>query len=527
EFRLTKGNAHQLLNIETHFKVNVDQFYGIEILSWPCQIAKTGMWLMDHLCNMEASEEFGKHFARIPLEKGAEIRCANAHRIDWEELVPKNQLSYILGNPPFVGYANQSEEQKEDIHLTCLEEKGKPIKNAGKIDYVAAWYYRASKYIQGTQIRVAFVSTNSITQGEQVAAVWKPLFDMFGIHIDFAYRTFKWDSEAKGKAAVHCVIIGFSTVGGIEKAFYDGKERVVAKKISPYLVDAQNTFIESRRTPICDVPEMQKGSMPNDGGNLIIDDADLAGFLKTEPGAKPFIRLLLGSDEFINSTKRWCLWLDGVPPAEWRGLPEIKRRVESVRKVRSGSKREATRKLADTPMLFGEIRQPETDYLAVPEVSSERRRYIPIGYLPASTVVTNKIFTIPKTDLYHFGILTSIVHMAWTRAVCGRLKSDYSYSNIVVYNNFPWPDVTDKQKAEIKKLAKAILDVRKLFKNNSLADLYDPDAMPKELLKVHRELDRAVMRLYGFAKDMSEPEIVAELMEMYQTLVATQTATKA
>ncbi|MCL1907958.1 MAG: hypothetical protein FWG12_01165, partial [Holophagaceae bacterium] len=461
----------------------------------------------------------------IPLEKGAEIRCANAHRIDWETIVPKVELSYILGNPPFIGYSNQSQEQKQDIHLTCLDKNGKPIKNAAKIDYVAAWYYRASKYIQGTQVRAAFVSTNSITQGEQVANVWKPLFDMFGIHIDFAYRAFKWDSEAKGKAAVHCVIVGFSKTSTGEKIIYDGEGGVVAKNINPYLVDAPNVWVESRRMPICEVPEMQKGSMPNDGGNLIIDD--LAGFLKTEPGAKPFIRLLLGSDEFINNKKRWCLWLDGVSPKEWRNLAEVKRRVECVRKIRSDSKRETTRKLADTPMLFGEIRQPETNYLAVPEVSSERRRYIPIGYLPASTVVTNKIFTIPNTDLYHFGILTSIVHMAWTRAVCGRMKSDYSYSNIVVYNNFPWPEVTAGQRTEIKKLAKSVLNARELFKNNSLADLYDPDAMPKELLKVHRELDRAVMKLYGFGKDMPEPEIVAKLMEMHKTLVATQKNAKA
>jgi hypothetical protein len=476
------------------------------------------MWLMDHLMNVEASEEFGQYFARIPLTKGAEIVNANAHRTDWESLVPNNDLSYIFGNPPFVGYAYQSDEQKEDILSVYLDESDKPFKSAGKIDYVAAWYYKASKYIKGRQTRAAFVSTNSITQGEQVAAVWKPLFDMFGIHIDFAYRTFKWSNEAKGKAAVHCVIVGFSTKHGGQKFIYDQGEVVAVKNINQYLVDAPIIFVESCRMPICDVPEMQKGSIPVDGGNLIIENAELADFLKTEPSAKPFVRLLLGSDEFINGKKRWCLWLDGVSPKDWRNLPEVKKRVEACRKFRLSSKKEATRKYAEEPSRFMEIRQPVTDYLAIPEVSSERRRYVPIGYLPASTVVTNKIFTVPNANLYHFGVLTSNVHMAWMRAVCGRLEMRYSYSNIVVYNNFPWPDTTDKQETEIERLAQGVLDARGIFKNNSLVDLYDPDAMPRELLKAHKTLDSAVMKLYGFPKDADESAIVAALMERYQVL---------
>jgi hypothetical protein len=367
--------------------------------------------------------------------------------------------------------------------------------------------------------RAAFVSTNSISQGEQAAAVWKPLFEMFGIHIDFAYRTFKWSNEAKGKAAVHCVIIGFSASRGGKRIIHDDSNRIAADNINPYLVNAPNIFVESRRLPICNVPEMQKGSIPVDDGNLIIEDADLASFLKTEPGAKPFIRLLLGSDEFINNKKRWCLWLDGVSPGDWRNLPEVKKRVEACRRFRLNSKKEATRKFAEEPSRFMEIRQPGIDYLAIPEVSSERRRYIPIGYLPASTVATNKIFTLPNSSLYHFGVLTSIVHNAWMRAVCGRMKSDYSYSSIVVYNNFSWPDATDKQKAEIEKLAKNILDARAKYPDDSLADLYDPDAMPNELLKAHRELDRAVMKLYGFDNDTPEPAIVAGLMEMYQEAI--------
>ncbi|MCL1908115.1 MAG: hypothetical protein FWG12_01955 [Holophagaceae bacterium] len=518
EFRLTKGNAHQLLNIETHFMVNVDQFYGIEILSWPCQIAKTGMWLMDHLCNMEASEEFGKHFARIPLEKGAEIRCANAHRIDWETIVPKVELSYILGNPPFIGYSNQSQEQKQDIHLTCLDKNGKPIKNAGKIDYVAAWYYRASKYIQGTKIRAAFVSTNSITQGEQVANVWKPLFDMFGIHIDFAYRAFKWDSEAKGKAAVHCVIIGFSTVEGIEKAIYDGDVKTTANNISPYIVDAPDVFIESRKKPICDVPLMMTGNRPADGGHLIIENEDLSGFIEADPRSKKHIRRFMGSVEFINNVKRWCLWLVGIPPEELRRMPEVMKRIAACKKDRENAPDEGRRKLAATPMLFREQFTSETEFIVIPAVSSERRLYVPIGFLPPSIIVSNLVTFIPNATLFHFGILTSSVHMAWMRAVCGRLEMSYRYSKDIVYNNFPWPSATDKQKAEIEKLAQGILDARAGFPKSSLADLYDPLTMPPELQKAHQSLDRAVMKLYGYVKDTTEPAIVAALIGSYKEL---------
>jgi len=518
EFRL-KGINQQLLNIETHFKVNVEQFYGIEILSWPCQIAKTGMWLMDHLCNKEASDELGQYFVRIPLTKGADIVCDNAHRIDWEEIVPKNELSYILGNPPFVGYSNQNTEQKEDILLTCLDEKGKPIKNIGKIDYVAAWYYRASKYIQGTKIRVAFVSTNSITQGEQVAAVWKPLFDMFGIHIDFAYRTFKWSNEAKGKAAVHCVIIGFSTVAGIEKVIYDDvSAKTSAININPYLVDAPSVFVESRATALCASPELVWGNKPVDGGYLVIEDGELAELLASEPLAKKYIRQFIGSEEFINNKQRHCLWLTDASPGDLRRMPLVMERIDKVRKMRVSSPKAATRKSAETPSLFQEIRQPNADYAVIPSVSSEKRNYIPIGFVNKDVIVNNAVHIIPNATLYHFGILTSSVHMAWTRAVCGRLKSDYRYSKDIVYNNFPWPKATDKQKTEIERLAQSVLDARAKFPDSSLADLYDPLIMPKELLKAHRALDRAVMKLYGFAKDMSEPDIVAELMEMYKKL---------
>ena len=519
EFRLSKSGGHRLLNIETHFKVNVEQFYGIEILSWPCQIAKTGLWLMDHLCNMEASEEFGKHYDRIPLTKGAEILCANAHRIDWESLVPKDELSYILGNPPFVGYSNQSAEQKEDVILVCLDEKGKPIKNAGKIDYVAAWYYRASKYIQGTKTRAAFVSTNSITQGEQVSAVWKPLFDRFGIHIDFAYRTFKWDSEATGKAHVHCVIVGFSTVDSVEKAIYDGDEKVTAKNISPYIVDAPNVFVESRATAICPVPAMVYGNKPADGGHLFLGADEYKELLSKEPISQKYVKKVLGADEYINNIERYCLWLVDIEPSELRKMPFVMERVNKVRQMRLASPKKATQDDASTPTLFQEIRQPECDYVIVPRVSSESRYYIPIGFESPDTIVSDAVQIIPNATLYHFGILTSSVHMAWTRAVCGRLKSDYRYSKDIVYNNFPWPDVTEKHEAEVEKLAQGILDARANYNKSSLADLYDLLTMPPELRKAHNALDKTVMKLYGFTNDMSEPEIVAELMERYQRLV--------
>jgi len=504
--------------IEGNLKVNVDQFYGIEIEEWPCQIARTGMWLMDHLMNLEATEIFERYQYRLPLKQGATIVHANAHRIDWPDVAPKEELSYILGNPPFVGYTYQSEVQKEDILLTCLNESGKPIRGAGKMDYVTAWYYKAAKYTQGTNIRIAFVSTNSITQGEQVAAVWKPLFEMFDIHIDFAYRTFKWSNEAKGKAAVHCVIVGFSSVNTAERIIFDGEERIPAKNISPYLIDAPNVFVESRTEPLCAVPIMWKGNQPTDGGNLIIEAKDYRDFIKREPNAKPYIKRLIGSEEFINSKERYCLWLVDASPADLRKMPLVMDRVEKCRQMRLTSPKKATRESAHTPTLFQEIRQPESDYILVPRVSSEKRQYIPIGFLGSDTITTDSVHMIPFATTYHFGILTSSVHNAWTGAVCGRLEMRYRYSKDIVYNNFPWPEANDRQKSEIEKLAQNILDARAKYPDSSLADLYDPLTMPPELLKAHHALDKAVMKLYGFAKDSSEPAIVAELMGRYKLL---------
>ena len=514
-----RGNDHLLLNIETILKVNVEQFYGIEILSWPCQIAKTGMWLMDHLMNIRASEEFGQYYDRLPLTKGAEIVHANAHRIDWESIVPKDELSYIFGNPPYVGYSNQSAEQKEDMLSVYLDANGKPLKGAGKLDYVSAWFYRASNYMADSNTRAAFVSTNSITQGEQVAAAWKPLFEMFGISIDFGYGTFKWSSEAKGKAAVHCVIIGFSASRGGERAIYDGEARIVAKNVNPYLVDGPIVFVESRTTALCDAPAMVYGNKPADGGHLFIEAGEYESFVAKEPRARKYIKKIFGAAEYINNVERYCLWLVNADPSDLKKMPLVMERVEKVRAMRLKSTKKATRESASRPTLFQEIRQPTGDYVIVPRVSSENRSYIPIGFVSKEIIASDATQIIPDATLYHFGILTSSVHMAWVRAVCGRLKSDYRYSKDIVYNNFPWPKATERQSTEIEKLAKELLGARAIYPNSPLADLYEPLAMPLEILKAHQKLDNAVMKLYGFEKIMTETDIVAELMERYRKLV--------
>ena len=501
EFRL-KGINQQLLNIETHFKVNVEQFYGIEILSWPCQIAKTGMWLMDHLCNKEASDELGQYFVRILLTKGADIVCDNAHRIDWETIVPKNQLSYILGNPPFVGARYMSATQKEDMQIVFSALKG-----LGNLDYVTAWYKKATDMMSGTAIKTAFVSTNSITQGEQVAILWKPLMDK-GIFINFGIPTFKWSNEAKGKAAVHCVIIGFSY-------------QQTTQNISPYLVESPTVFIEGRTSQISDAPPINHGSFALDDGNYTISALEYDEIVTNDPQAKQFLRPFIGARELLHGEKRYCVWLLGADPSEIDKCKIIKQKVDNVRKWRLKSGRKNTILLADTPTLFAEIRQPETPYLAIPTVTSENRKYIPIAYMEPETVASNSLSVVPSATLYHFGILTSIVHMAWMRAVAGRLKSDYRYSASIVYNNFPWPIATEKQKAEIETLVQNILNIRVQYPNASLAILYNPLTMPPELSKAHSALDKAVMKLYGFTKDTSEPEIVAELMERYQSMTAT------
>ena len=483
-------------------KVSIRQFYGIEVNDFAVTVAKTALWIAESQMMKETESVIHMQLDYLPLKTYANIIEGNALRVDWESVVPKHELSYIIGNPPFVRARWMSPSQKSDM----ADVFGK-MKGLGNLDYVSAWYKKAADLMDGTKITAAYVSTNSITQGEQVAILWKPLVER-GIFVNFGVPTFKWSSEANDKAAVHCVIVGFS---------YNKTE----PNISPYLVKAPTVFIERRTRPISDAPEMVFGSMPNDGGHLIIEPDEYAVLVKTQSPALNFARQFMMGYEFINNVPRYCLWLEGAKPTELLKIPFIQNRVEKCRQQRESSTRDATKKLADKPMLFGEIRQPKTDYIALPKVSSENRRYIPIGFLDKEIIAGDKLFTIPSASLYHFGVLTSNVHMAWMRTVAGRLKSDYSYSNTIVYNNFPWPNATDVQKAEIEKLAQAILDARAEYPDSTLADMYGETSMlfHTSLLNAHRELDRAVMKLYGFpVKDFSEADCVAALMEMYQEL---------
>ena len=503
-------------------QVSIDQFYGIEINDFAVTVAKTALWIAESQMMKETEDIVHMNLDFLPLTTNAFIVEGNALQLDWENVVPQNQLSYIMGNPPFVGYSLQSKEQKNDILSIYVDEKGKPYKTAGKIDYVAGWYFKASKFMQGTAIRTAFVSTNSITQGEQVAGVWKPLYERFGIHIDFAHRTFRWDSEASLKAHVQCVIVGFSVAQNLKKRklYVDGRFKEV-DNINAYLISAPNVFIETRTKPLCNVYKMTSGNRPADGGHLIIEENEYQDFLDNEPKAIPYIRRLSGATEFINNKKRWCLWLVGVSPAELRKMPKVMERIELCKADRlTGA--DDRKKLAETPALFRETKNPDTA-IVVPRHSSENRRYIPFGFIGKDMILTDAAMCIPEAGVYEFGVLESNIHMAWVRAVCGRIKSDYRYSKDIVYNNFPWPTPTEQQKQKIEQTAQAVLDARSLYPDCSLADLYDELTMPPELRKAHRWNDMAVMQAYGFTKDseayQSESACVAELMKLYQKLV--------
>ena len=498
--------------------VSIGQFYGIEINDFAVTVAKTALWIAESQMMKETEEIIHQNLDFLPLKSYANIVEGNALRIDWETVVPKDKLNYIMGNPPFVGYSLQSAEQKQDILSIYVDEKGKPYKTAGKIDYVSGWYFKAAELMQNTNIRTAFVSTNSITQGEQVAGVWKPLYDRFNIHIDFAHRTFRWDSEASIKAHVHCVIVGFSVgFNNRLKRLYSSERVQYVNNINAYLIEAPNVFVESRTKPISKVMPMSTGNRPADGGYLIIEKEDYEDFIKKEPFAIKYIKRLTGAVEFINNKERYCLWLVGANPVELRKMPEVMRRIDLCRQDRLNGAPDR-QKLADTPTLFRETNNPDT-YIIVPRVSSENRKYIPLGFLDKDVIPTDSATIIQNAKFYDFGILTSNVHMAWVRAVCGRLKSDYRYSKDIVYNNFPWPNPTDEQKAKIEQTAQAILDARALYPDCSLADLYDELTMPVELRKAHQANDKAVMQAYGFwGKLNTESECVAELMKMYQEL---------
>lgn len=504
-------------------QVSIAQFHGIEINDFAVTVAKTALWIAESQMMKETEDIIYSHLDFLPLKTNANIVEGNALQLDWNEVVPKERLNYIMGNPPFVGYSLQSKKQKEDILSLYVDEKGKPYKTAGKIDYVSGWYWKTSQLMQGTSIRAALVSTNSITQGEQVAAIWKPLFERFDIHIDFAHRTFRWDSEAKLKAHVHCVIIGFScAVNYNKRVLFSNNRKQLVDIINPYLVVADVVFIDGKTKPICTVPMLLNGGKPTEGGYLILSEEEKNELLKTEPQASTFIRPYMMGKDFIHRKPRYCLWMVNANPSVLKKCPNILKRIEKVKEYRLQSPKETTRKKAVTPMLFDEVRECSSDYVAIPKVSSERRRYIPMDYLKADVIPGDKLFMIEGSSLYHFGILTSNVHMAWMRAVCGRLKSDYSYSNTIVYNNFPWPDPTPEQRARIEQTAQAILDARAKYPDSSLADLYDELTMPPELRTAHQQNDRAVMQAYGFPiKDFTESDCVAELMKLYKKMTET------
>ena len=500
------------LGFDGAIKVSIGQFYGIEINDFAVTVAKTALWIAESQMLRETEEIVNMPLDFLPLKSYANIVEGNALRIDWETVVPKDKLDFIMGNPPFVGMKYQTAEQKADMSVVFKE-----VKNFGSLDFVASWYYKATLYIQKTNIKVAFVSTNSITQGEQVSILWKPLIKL-GITINFAHQTFIWNSEANIKAAVHCVIIGFSLVNNTAKRLYSSDRLIFVENINPYLLDAPNTVIETRTTPLCKVPKIIAGNKPVDGDFLKINKEDYYNFITQEPDAKKYIKKLVGGYEFINNVERYVLWLVGVSPAEIKSMPLVYDRVKKVKEARLKMIDAGAKKLADTPTTFRDTLNPE-NYIVVPIVSSENRKYVPIGFLDSDTIPTNQVQIIPNATIYHFGILTSNVHMAWMRAVCGRLKSDYRYTGKIVYNNFPWPTPTDEQKKKIEETAQAILDARALYPDCSLADLYDELTMPPELRKAHQANDRAVMQVYGFdVKTMTESSCVAELMKMYQEL---------
>ena len=505
-------------DIDNPIQVSIGQFCGIEINDFAVTVARTALWIAESQMLRETEDIVRHDLHFLPLKTSARIRKANALRLDWESVVPKHKLSCIMSNPPFVGARLMSTCQKEDLNGVFSG-----WRNVGNLDYVCCWYKKAADLMTGTAIRTALVSTNSVTQGESVADLWKPLFAQ-GVHIDFAYRTFRWDSEARIKAHVHCVIVGFSIApNSTPKVIYSSGLPQTAGNINGYLLDADDIFVESRNKPICDVPGIGMGNQPIDNGNYLFTREERDAFVKKEPAAEKWFRPWYGSWEFINRQPRYCLWLGKCPPNELRKMPECLKRVEAVRAFRLSSKRASTRKLADMPTRFQTENMPKGHYIIIPEVSSERRRYVPIGYMDDSVLCSNKLRLMPHATLYHFGILTSNVHMAWMRVVCGRLKSDYDYSINIVYNNFPWPTPTDEQRAKIEQTAQAILDARALYPDASLADLYDEITMPPELRKAHQENDKAVMRAYGFSvKDMTESACVAELMKMYKELSSAQ-----
>ncbi|MGI9338798.1 MAG: DNA methyltransferase [Gammaproteobacteria bacterium] len=515
---LHPGKRSLNLNMATLSRIDVDSFYGIEVDAFSARIAEVALWLTDHQMNRELSAEFGNEYQRIPLDKAPHIHCTNALTIDWRNVIAPSELSYILGNPPFVGKHVRSPEQKKE-----MAELFGDVRGAGVLDYVAAWYMKAANYMRGTDIVCAFVSTNSIVQGEQVAPLWKTLYGE-EVRIHFAHRTFQWTNEARGIAHVHVVIIGFACVDAVQKIIYEYDtpksvpHKTAAVNISAYLMDAADTLVDGQSKPLSPVSEMTIGSKAADGGNLIFTAKEKDDFLRQEPAAEKFLRRYMSADDFINNTEHWCLWLTDAEPAELRDVPNTRARIAKVREFRAKSKKAATRALAEQPALFSEIRQPNTNYLLIPRVSSEERKYIPVGYMPADVVMSDRSYAVANATHYEFGIIISTMHMAWMRAVAGRLESRYSYSTMLVYNTFPWPLPTAAQKENIAALAGKILVVRKNHPGSTLADLYNPITMPADLSRAHRELDKAVDRAYRSAPFINERARLEFLFAEYQKL---------
>ncbi|HNE49826.1 MAG: DNA methyltransferase [Chitinophagales bacterium] len=561
---------HQMefLDISLFFKVNVDQFYGIEYEEFPAQIAQVAMWLIDHQMNMYCSVETGQKLFRIPLVKSAKIIHGNALNEDWNNLIypdntitlsakdaeiiitnkveepqaeygkvklrveqykivdefsevkPTTKFDFIIGNPPFIGSKIMTQIQRNEVTKELDN-----IKGSGVLDYVTAWYIKAAKYIQGTKTKVAFVSTNSIVQGEQTSILWGQMLNKYGIKIHFAHRTFKWSNEAKGNAAVYCVIIGFANFDTANKSIFEYEDikgeahELKAKNINAYLIDAKDILIEKRRKPICNVPEISFGNMPNDGGNLLLPDEEKNELLQRNPELEKYIKPLIGAYEYLNGIKKWCFWLVGYDEKELKSHKELKRRIDNIYQIRTNSTRPGTQALASTPYLFGEIRQPETDFILIPRVSSENRTLVPMSIFDSKNIIGDTCLAIPNASLYHFGVLQSKMHMAWIKTVCGRLKSDFRYSNEIVYNNFPWPEnISEKQKLKIETAAQKVLDARKLRPKWGVGDFYDPLIGIPEIIKAHNELDKAVDLAYrssAFTSEANRMEFLFELYEKY------------
>lgn len=565
--RVLHTSGQGVLDVKDIIWVDVDQFYGIEYEEFPARIAEVAMWLIDHQMNMMVSNEFGQYYVRLPLKKGATIVHGNALQLDWRNLIKKQPIEleakdttvvlsepfieyttvnirtenltiidkregkpklriqpkyydYVIGNPPFIGKHLQNESQKED-----MEKIFSGVKGAGVLDYVTAWYVKAAQLIVNTKTKVAFVSTNSITQGEQVGILWNLLYNHYKVKIHFAHKTFKWGNEAKGNAAVHVVIIGFAAFDVNEKTIFEyenikGEPHVQkAKNINPYLIEGKDFGLLARTNPIQKVPKMIYGNKPVDNGNFFFTDIEKEVFISEEPNAAKFIKPILSSEEFLNGKRRWCLWLENAEPNEIGKMPFVINRLENIKVFRENSTKRSVREQAKTPSLFSEIRQPKDNYIIIPRHSSEVRKYIPFGFFDSTTIVSDSCIALPTATLFHFGVLTSVMHNTWVKYICGRIKSDYRYSNVLVYNNFPWPEnPTDKQIKVIEEKAQKVLDARALFPNSSLADLYDPLTMPPALVKAHNELDKAVdlaYRAQPFTSEANRMEFLFELYEKY------------